>query len=131
MSMTVKRQVIVCATMLLFAFGASPAVAQSVTTVENLTAEQVLVNLAVNGRDAMPGGGTLTVATSHFVIREPLKIGEDVMPVGHWVRIDVSDTGTGIPPEIIDRIFEPFFTTKDVGQGNKFGVIEFHGERMP
>jgi two-component system cell cycle sensor histidine kinase/response regulator CckA len=89
--------------------------------------EQVLVNLAVNGRDAMPDGGTLTITTSHFVILEPLKIGEDVMPAGHWVRIDVGDTGTGIPPEIVDRIFEPFFTTKDVGQGTGLGLATVYG----
>lgn len=89
--------------------------------------EQVLVNMAVNARDAMNDGGTLTVTTSHFVNRQPQKCGEDTMPVGHWVRIDVSDTGSGIPPEIIDRIFEPFFTTKDVGQGTGLGLATVYG----
>jgi two-component system cell cycle sensor histidine kinase/response regulator CckA len=89
--------------------------------------EQVLVNMAVNARDAMTEGGTLTVTTSHFVNRQPQKCGEDTMPVGHWVRIDVSDTGSGIPPEIIDRIFEPFFTTKDVGQGTGLGLATVYG----
>ncbi len=89
--------------------------------------EQVLVNMAVNARDAMADGGTLTIATSHFVNREPIKCGEDRMPVGHWVRIEISDTGTGIPPEIIDRIFEPFFTTKDVGQGTGLGLATVYG----
>lgn len=90
--------------------------------------EQVLVNMAVNARDAMAAtGGVLTVTTSHFVNRQPAKCGEDMMPVGHWVRIDVTDTGTGIPPEIIDRIFEPFFTTKDVGQGTGLGLATVYG----
>lgn len=89
--------------------------------------EQVLINMAVNARDAMPEGGSLTVTTSHHTNREPVKCGEDTMPPGHWVRIDVSDTGTGIPPEIIDRIFEPFFTTKDVGQGTGLGLATVYG----
>lgn len=89
--------------------------------------EQVLVNMAVNARDAMGEGGILTVTTSHFVNREPQKCGEDTMPVGHWVRIDIADTGTGIPPAIIDRIFEPFFTTKDVGQGTGLGLATVYG----
>lgn len=89
--------------------------------------EQVLVNMAVNARDAMPQGGVLTITTSHFVNREPVKCGEDMMPVGHWVRTDITDTGTGIPPEILARIFEPFFTTKDVGQGTGLGLATVYG----
>lgn len=89
--------------------------------------EQVLVNMAVNARDAMDGGGTLTMATSHYVNAESERCGEDHMPPGHWVRIDVTDTGTGIPPEILERIFEPFFTTKDVGQGTGLGLATVYG----
>lgn len=89
--------------------------------------EQVLVNMAVNARDAMGGGGTLTIATTHFSNTEPLHFGEDVMPVGEWVRVDVTDTGCGIPKENLERIFEPFFTTKDVGQGTGLGLATVYG----
>ena len=89
--------------------------------------EQVLINLAVNARDAMDKGGHLTVRTSRFDNREPLERGADMMPAGHWVRIDVQDTGTGIPLNIMTRIFEPFFTTKEVGQGTGLGLATVYG----
>ncbi|MGZ9109301.1 MAG: ATP-binding protein [Micavibrio sp.] len=89
--------------------------------------EQVLINLAVNARDAMPGGGKVTISTSAFTNRVPVKCAGDMMPPGHWVRLDVSDTGCGIPQDIIDRIFEPFFTTKDVGQGTGLGLATVYG----
>lgn len=89
--------------------------------------EQVFVNMAVNARDAMAQGGTLTMTTSHFSNEQEIRCGEDRMPAGHWVRIDVSDTGHGIPREILERIFEPFFTTKDVGQGTGLGLATVYG----
>lgn len=89
--------------------------------------EQVLVNMAVNARDAMPQGGTLTITTSHFSNTDSMPLGADIMPPGHWVKIEVRDTGTGIPPEILQRIFEPFFTTKDVGQGTGLGLATVFG----
>ena len=89
--------------------------------------EQVLINMAVNARDAMPNGGVLSIQTSHFTNDESIPLGADIMPPGHWVRIDVRDTGTGIPPEIMQRIFEPFFTTKDVGQGTGLGLATVFG----
>lgn len=89
--------------------------------------EQVLINMAVNARDAMPQGGTLTIATSHFSNDDSIPLGADIMPPGHWVKIEVRDTGTGIPPEILQRIFEPFFTTKDVGQGTGLGLATVFG----
>ncbi|HEY8190758.1 MAG TPA: ATP-binding protein, partial [Micavibrio sp.] len=89
--------------------------------------EQVLINLAVNARDAMEGGGRLTIATSAFINAEPVKCAGDQMPPGQWVRVDVADTGCGIPGENIDRIFEPFFTTKAVGQGTGLGLATVYG----
>jgi two-component system cell cycle sensor histidine kinase/response regulator CckA len=94
--------------------------------------EQVLVNMAVNARDAMSmnGGannGTLTITTSHFTNRESQQCCGDIMPAGHWVRIDVTDTGCGIAPENMNRILEPFFTTKDVGQGTGLGLATVYG----
>lgn len=89
--------------------------------------EQVLINLAVNARDAMEGGGRLTVKTGTFANKESLKRGDDEMPPGEWVTLAVTDTGCGIPAEIMTRIFEPFFTTKEVGQGTGLGLATVYG----
>src|SRR3989338_2387708 len=89
--------------------------------------EQVLVNMAVNARDAMPDGGSLTITTRSMHNSYPMSFGEDTMPVGDWVVIDVTDTGTGIPPDVLERIFEPFFTTKDVGKGTGLGLATVYG----
>lgn len=89
--------------------------------------EQVLVNMAVNARDAMPDGGSLTIGTRALHNTSSMTFGEDVMPVGDWVVIDVKDTGTGIPPDVLKRIFEPFFTTKDVGKGTGLGLATVYG----
>ncbi len=89
--------------------------------------EQVLVNLAVNARDAMEDGGILNIETSMFTNKKPMPMGEDKMPAGTWIKLDVSDTGTGIPDKILKRIFDPFFTTKDVGQGTGLGLATVHG----
>lgn len=89
--------------------------------------EQVLINLAVNARDAMEAGGKLTISTHAFANARPLRRGADEMPAGQWVAIRVEDTGHGIPPEILPRIFEPFFTTKDVGKGTGLGLATVYG----
>lgn len=89
--------------------------------------EQVLINLAVNARDAMPEGGKLTVKTSSFENSDPLERGGDDMPPGRWVCMAVSDVGTGISSENLSRIFEPFFTTKEVGQGTGLGLATVYG----
>lgn len=89
--------------------------------------EQVLVNMAVNARDAMADGGSLTIATRALHTTNPNSFGEDVMPKGDWIVIDVTDTGTGISPDVLKRIFEPFFTTKDVGKGTGLGLATVYG----
>ena len=93
--------------------------------------EQVLMNLAVNARDAMPKGGVLSLKTERLELTEEL-IGSSLKP-GSFVRITASDTGCGISEEIRQRIFEPFFTTKEVGKGTGlglsivYGIIKQHG----
>ena len=87
---------------------------------------QVIMNLCVNARDAMPYGGALSITASNFFVdKNYVKMHTDAK-VGSYVVITVSDTGTGIPPEIIDRIFEPFFTTKEHGKGTGLGLSTAH-----
>jgi two-component system, cell cycle sensor histidine kinase and response regulator CckA len=89
--------------------------------------EQVIINLAVNARDAMPEGGKLTLRTSNVSAAECEQLAPKSMPAGEYVLVEVSDSGTGIPPDIIDHIFEPFFSTKDVGKGTGLGLSTVYG----
>jgi two-component system cell cycle sensor histidine kinase/response regulator CckA len=89
--------------------------------------EQVIMNLAVNARDAMPNGGQVTVRTSNVTADASREIEPGVMPPGEYVLCEVQDTGTGIPPEIRNKIWEPFFSTKDVGKGTGLGLATVYG----
>ncbi|QUS40958.1 PAS domain-containing sensor histidine kinase [Tardiphaga alba] len=89
--------------------------------------EQVIVNLTVNARDAMPDGGSLTVRTSNIPTEQTEKLAYKGMPSADYVEIAVTDTGTGIPAEIVEKIFEPFFSTKDVGKGTGLGLSTVYG----
>ncbi|MDZ8104926.1 MAG: response regulator [Nostoc sp. DedQUE12a] len=94
---------------------------------------QVLMNLCINARDAMPNGGILKISAKNFWVDSHYARMNIDAKVGSYIMISVSDTGTGIPREIVDRIFEPFFTTKEVGKGTGLGlstvlgIIKSHG----
>ena len=89
--------------------------------------EQVLVNLVVNGRDAMPDGGRVTVRTRNIAPADCNEFRENLLIPAEYVLIEVEDTGTGIAPEILEKIFEPFFTTKEVGKGTGLGLSMVYG----
>jgi PAS domain S-box-containing protein len=94
---------------------------------------QVLLNLCVNARDAMPTGGEITITAKNVVIDEPFAARNIDAQAGPYVTVDIEDTGSGIPNEIIDRIFDPFFTTKALGKGTGLGlatslaIVKGHG----
>ncbi|UOK73186.1 cell cycle histidine kinase CckA [Ancylobacter polymorphus] len=89
--------------------------------------EQVIVNLAVNARDAMPAGGTLAIRTANVSAAQAASYAEAGLPEADHVLVEVADTGTGIPPDILDKIFEPFFSTKEVGKGTGLGLSTVYG----
>src|SRR5690606_35594132 len=94
---------------------------------------QILLNLSVNARDAMPSGGTLTLEARVLKVTQTYSRFTGKIKPGDYVRLTVGDTGVGIPAEHLDKIFEPFFTTKGVGQGTGlglsavFGIVRSHG----
>lgn len=84
--------------------------------------ENAVLNLAINARDAMPDGGTLTIATAREVVAD-----DGELAAGDYVAIAIADTGTGMPPEVLARATEPFFTTKEVGKGTGLGLAQVYG----
>ncbi|OAS19967.1 ATP-binding protein [Methylobacterium platani] len=88
--------------------------------------ENALLNLCINARDAMPGGGRITIETGHRRIDRQAAQRQD-MPEGEYLSLSVSDTGTGMPPEVIAKAFDPFFTTKPLGQGTGLGLSMIYG----
>jgi CheY-like chemotaxis protein len=89
--------------------------------------ENAVLNLAINARDAMPKGGRLVIETAN-IVAEDHEIGVfDLLAAGPYVRLSVSDTGTGMPPEVLARAFEPFFTTKQPGRGTGLGLSTIYG----
>jgi two-component system, cell cycle sensor histidine kinase and response regulator CckA len=89
--------------------------------------DQVVVNLAVNARDAMPNGGSFTVRTRNITEREAQKSPHPGLPVAEFVLTEVEDTGSGMPADVLAKIFEPFFTTKEVGKGTGLGLATVYG----
>ena len=89
--------------------------------------DQVLVNLAVNARDAMPQGGQLTLRTGHITLFRALIRGEEAIPPGRYVMVEVQDTGCGIAADVLPRIFDPFFTTRRERGGTGLGLSTVHG----
>ncbi len=95
------------------------------TRIDGNQMENALVNLAVNARDAMPDGGRLSLSTANMP-REAAALVPD-LPAADYVMVEVTDTGEGIPSEVMDRVFEPFFTTKEVGKGTGLGLSQVYG----
>ena len=101
----------------------SPGARRSLVKADRGQIEQVVLNLALNARDAMPAGGRLDIVTA-----DPAPVAaEEAGAAGRWLQLAVSDTGTGMSPEVQAHIFEPFFTTKEVGQGTGLGLATVYG----
>ncbi len=89
--------------------------------------QQVVLNLVLNARDAMPKGGDLTMRIANAILREPLSWRDETIPPGAYVTLSVNDTGPGLAPEVLPHLFEPFFTTKPKGQGTGLGLSTAYG----
>ncbi|CAO3431890.1 response regulator [Azospirillum endophyticum] len=111
------------------AIEAQPADAEPLWTasVDRSQAESALLNLVINARDAMPGGGTLRIRTENTRFAQPLTAHGMSVPAGDYILLSVSDSGCGMAPEVLERAFEPFFTTKEAGKGTGLGLAMIHG----
>jgi len=89
--------------------------------------EQVVMNLAVNARDAMPSGGTITISTANVDLAAPEDVGGYILPAGRYARLGIADNGCGMDEETKARMFEPFFTTKEQGKGTGLGLASVYG----
>lgn len=104
-----------------------PATANDWVNADATSIEQVVMNLAINARDAMPAGGRLTLSATSLRIDDPAVASQLQIEVGDYVRLTCSDNGTGMPPDIAERVFDPFFTTKDIGKGSGLGLSSVLG----
>ena len=95
--------------------------------IDTVQMENAVLNLAINGRDAMDRGGELTIATSNLDIEKLRQFGEEVIHPGGYVVLSVSDTGSGMSRDIMKQAFDPFFTTKEVGRGSGLGLSMVYG----
>ena len=106
---------------------AAPAAESWPVNADHTQLHQLIMNLAINARDAMPQGGTLTLATQNVVLEPGDCIGNVDARPGRYAVLSISDTGTGMSPEVEVRIFEPFFTTKKPGEGTGLGLAMVFG----
>ncbi|HJU42958.1 MAG TPA: PAS domain-containing protein [Vicinamibacterales bacterium] len=97
-----------------------------VAMVDPAALEAAILNIALNARDAMPDGGTITIRTSRAEITQPPRTDDD-LPIGRYAMLAIQDTGAGMPPEVVQRVFEPFFTTKTGGAGSGLGLSMVYG----